>query len=134
MNKTLLAAKERLAAFGYDLMDGDEALLSLAASRYEQFVKDDCGFSDTNNIPDALLAVAADMAVGEFIKAKMAFSPNDIAAVASSPAVKQITIGDTATAFSVDEKASPTACLCALADYLINHGKEEMACYRKIRW
>lgn len=131
MNKTLLAAKERLAAFGYDLMDGDEALLSLAASRYEQFVKDDCGLCD---IPNALINITADMAVGEFIKAKMAFSPNDIAAIASSPAVKQITIGDTATAFAVDEKASPTACLSALADYLLNHGKEEMACYRKIRW
>lgn len=134
MNKTLLSAKERLAAFGYDLMDGDEALLSLAAFHYEQFVIDDCGFSDTNNIPAAIVTVAADMAVGEFIKAKMAFSPNDIAAIASSPAVKQITIGDTATAFSVDEKSSPTACLCALADYLLNHGKGEVVCYRKIRW
>lgn len=139
MNKTLLAAKERLAALGYVAADGDEALLSLAACRYEQYVMDDCAISDANNMKDALVNAAADMAVGEFIKAKMAFrsesaDDNIIAAFSNSKIVKQVAVGDTTTAFSCDEDFSPAACIDAFADYLISHGKGAIACYRKIRW
>lgn len=139
MNKTLLAAKERLSAFGYDLMDGDEALLSLAACRYEQYVMDNCGISKSSSVPDVLVGAAADMAVGEFIKAKMAFrsecaGDNIIADFSNSKIVKQVAVGDTTTAFSCDDDFSPAACIDAFADYLISHGKGVIACYRKIRW
>lgn len=131
MNRLLLAAKERLSSFGYELKDGDEALLSLAIERVESNIRNSCARTD---IPEGLVSVAADMAVGEFLGAKRTFAPADIAMLAGSPVVRQITIGDTGTSFAVRGKDSPEAKLDRLISYLLNRGKGELSCYRKIRW
>lgn len=131
MDKVLLAARERLSSFGYVFKDGDEALLSLAVKRAESGVKNDIGRPD---IPEGLFPVTADMAAGEFLIAKRTFSPEDIAMLAGSPAVKQISIGDVKTSFAVNAEDSPEARLDRLISYLLDHGKGELSCYRKIRW
>ncbi len=131
MDKILFAAKERLGSFGYVFKDGDEALMSLAVERVESAIRNKCGRTD---IPEGLLSVAADMAAGEFLGTKRTFAPEDIAMLAGSPAVRQITIGDAGTSFAVRDKDSPEAKLDRLISYLLNRGKGEMSCYRKIRW
>lgn len=131
MDELLLAAKERLGAFGCELKDGDEALLSLVIERVESYIKNSCARED---IPEGLANAAADMAAGEFLAAKRTFAASDIAALAESPAVSRITIGDAGTSFAVREEDSPESKLDGLISYLINRGKEELSCYRKIRW
>lgn len=131
MDKLLLAAKARLNSFSYELKDGDEALLSLATQRVESSIQNNLARED---IPEGLVGIAADMAVGEFLGAKRTFAPEDIQMLAASPVVRQITIGDTGTSFAVRGKDSPEAKLDRLISYLLNHGKGELSCYRKIRW
>ncbi len=131
MDKVLLSAKERLLSFGYVLKDGDEALLSLATERVEASIKNECGRTD---IPDGLVEVAADMAVGQFLGVKKVFSPEDIAILADISVVKSVSVGDTSVSFDVDENSSSEARLDMLISSLLNNRKGEIACYRKIRW
>ncbi len=131
MDKLLLAARERLNFFGYVFKDGDEALLSLAVKRAESGVLNDLGRSD---IPEGAIPATADMAAGEFLRAKRTFSPADIAVLAGSPAVKQISLGDTQTSFAVNAEDSPEVRFDRFISYLLEHGKGELSCYRKIRW
>lgn len=130
MDKLLLAAKARLGSFGYELKDGDEALLSLAIERVENSVKNNLA----RDIPEELIGAASDMAVGEFLSVKNTFAPKDIAPLASSAAVSQIVLGDAKTSFAVRSEDTPEAKLERLISYLLNHGKGELSCYRKIRW
>lgn len=131
MDKLLLAAKARLGSFGYELKDGDEALLSLAAERAESSLLNNLA---RNDIPDELIGAASDMAVGEFLTVKRTFAPEDIAPLTNSAAVSQIVLGDAKTSFAVRSEDTPEAKLERLISYLLNHGKGELSCYRKIRW
>lgn len=124
--------KERLKSFGYELQEGDEFALSLGVQKVESTIKNDC---NTPSIPEGLLNIAVDMAVGEFLTAKKTFAPDRIAGLDLDMAVKQIQTGDTSTVFATGE-GSLTAeqRLDAFLDYLLNYGRDEFSCYRKIKW
>ena len=68
--------KARLQSFGYEIKDGDETILNFCIQKVESSIKNDCNVS---SIPDGLVCIAADMAVGEFLTAKKTFSPDSIA-------------------------------------------------------
>lgn len=124
--------KERLESFGYILKDGDEAVIAFSVQKVEGTIKNDCNIPE---VPDGLLPVAVDMAAGEFLLAKKTFSPGDIAGLDLSPAVKQIQAGDTNTVFVTgDAGMTPEQRLDNLISYLLTHGREELSCYRKLRW
>lgn len=131
---TVVLAKEKLAAFGYELSEGDEVLLALAVERYETYVKHECRISENSELPKSLATIAADMAVGEFLKAKLALSPSDVETLCGLPAVKQISLGDTSTEFSVSAESSPEKRLFAFAEHLLKNGRRGLSCYRKIHW
>ena len=124
--------KERLKSFGYELQEGDEFALTFSIQKVENTIKNDC---NTPSIPDGLVNIAVDMAVGEFLTAKKTFSPDSIAGLDLDYAVKQIQTGDTNTVFATGE-GSQTAeeRLMAFISYLLTYGKGEFACYRRIRW
>ena len=69
-------AKERLESFGSVLKDGDEVILTFSIQKVENTIKNDC---NVPSIPDGLMHIAVDMAVGEFLSVKKTFSPDDIA-------------------------------------------------------
>lgn len=125
-------ARERLTAFGYDLKASDNALLSLAVQKAENIVKNECNVS---RIPEGLLNIAADMAAGEFLLSKKTFAPKDISGLDLEAAVKSLQVGDTSTDFAVGE-GSQTAeqRLDFLTDRLLNGGREQLSCYRRVRW
>ena len=56
--------KERLKSFGYELQEGDEFALTFSIQKVENTIKNDC---NTPSIPDGLVNIAVDMAVGEFL-------------------------------------------------------------------
>lgn len=124
--------KERLKSFGYELQEGDEFALSFSIQKVENTIKNDC---NTPSVPDGLVNIAVDMAVGEFLTAKKTFSPDSIAGLDLDMAVKQIQTGDTNTVFATGE-GSLTAeqRLNAFLNYLLTYGRNEFSCYRKIRW
>lgn len=124
--------KERLQSFGYTLKDGDEVILNFSIQKVENTIKNDCNVS---SIPDGLVNIAVDMAIGEFLTAKKTFSPNDIAGLDLDFAVKQIQTGDTNTVFATGESSlTPEQRLNAFDSYLLTYGRDEFSCYRKIRW
>lgn len=124
--------KERLQSFGYILKDGDEVILNFSIQKVENTIKNDCNVS---SIPDGLVNIAVDMAIGEFLTAKKTFSPNDIAGLDLDFAVKQIQTGDTNTVFATGESSlTPEQRLNAFVSYLLTYGRDEFSCYRKIRW
>lgn len=124
--------KARLQSFGYEIQDVDETILNFCIQKVESSIKNDCNVS---SIPDGLVCIAVDMAVGEFLTAKKTFSPDSIAGLDLDYAVKQIQTGDTNTVFATGE-GSQTAeqRLTAFISYLLTYGKSEFACYRRIRW
>ena len=124
--------KERLKSFGYELQEGDEFALTFSIQKVENTIKNDC---NTPSIPEGLLNIAVNMAVGEFLTTKKTFAPDSIAGLDLDMAVKQIQTGDTSTVFATGE-GSLTAeqRLDAFLDYLLNYGRNEFSCYRKIKW
>ena len=128
----LKSVKQRLQSFGFKVKKRDEALLSFSVQKAENTVKNDCNLPE---VPEGLWGIAVDMAVGEFLLAKKAFAPADIAGLDLDAAVKQIQQGDTNTVFAVGE-GSQTAeqRLDSLIDHLLNGGREQFSCYRRIRW
>ena len=124
--------KERLESFGYALKDGDEVILTFSIQKVENTIKNDCNIP---SIPDGLMNIAIDMVVGEFLTAKKTFSPDDIAGLDLDFAVKQIQEGDTNTVFATGEASlTPEQRLNNFLNYLLTHGRDEFACYRKLRW
>ena len=124
--------KDRLKSFGYELQDGDELSLVFAVQKVENTVKNDC---NTPSIPDGLVNIAVDMAVGEFLTAKKTFAPDSIAGLDLEMVVKQIQTGDTNTVFATGEGSlTPEQRLNAFLNYLLTYGRDEFSCYRKIRW
>lgn len=124
--------KARLESFGYELVEADAVILPFTIQKVENTIKNDCNVS---SIPDGLVHIAVDMAVGEFLTAKKTFSPDSIAGLDLDVAVKQIQTGDTNTVFATGE-GSLTAeqRLNNFLNYLLTYGRGEFSCYRKIRW
>lgn len=124
--------KERLESFGYVLKDGDEVILTFSIQKVENTIKNDC---NVPSIPDGLMNIAIDMAVGEFLTAKKTFSPDDIAGLDLDFAVKQIQEGDTNTVFATGEGClTPEQRLTSFISYLLSYGKAEFNSFRRIRW
>lgn len=125
-------AKERLISFGYDFKASEKPLLSFAVQKAENTVKNECNLSE---VPEGLLNAAVDMAAGEFLLSKKTFAPEDISELDLDAAVKSLQVGDTSTSFAVGE-GSQTAeqRLDCLIDRLLNAGREQFSCYRRIRW
>ena len=124
--------KERLESLGYALKDGDEVILTFSIQKVENTIKNDC---NVPSIPDGLMNIAIDMAIGEFLTAKKTFSPDDIAGLDLDFAVKQIQEGDTNTVFATGEASlTPEQRLNNFLNYLLAHGRDEFSCYRRLRW
>lgn len=128
----LESVKRRLEAFGYELKENDEALLSFSVEKAENTVKNVCNVS---KVPEGLFNIVVDMAVGEFLLAKKTFAPADIAELDLDTAVKQIQQGDTNTVFAVGEGSQTTEQrLDTLIQHLLTDGREQFSCYRRLRW
>lgn len=125
-------AKERLTAFGYDFKAADIPILRFAVQKAENTVKNECNLSE---VPEGLYNIAVDMAVGEFLLSKKTFAPGDISGLDLDVAVKSLQVGDTNTSFAVGE-GSQTAeqRLDCLIGKLLNEGREQFSCYRRLRW
>ncbi len=123
---------KRLEGFGYKLKAGDKAVLKFAVEKVTNTIKNECNVS---MVPDGLMNIAVDMAAGEFLGAKKAFSAAEIEGLNLELAVKQIQVGDTSTVFAVGEGSlTPEQRFDLFVEHLLNYGRGELACYRKIRW
>lgn len=126
------AVKERLKSFGYEVRENDKSALAFCIEKVRSTIRNETNGRD---VPEGLEHIAVDMAAGEFLLAKKTFSPDDIAGLDLSPAVKQIQAGDTNTVFVTgDAGMTPEQRLDNLISYLLTHGRDELSSYRKLRW
>lgn len=128
-------AVKRLESFGYMLSNNDKILLNSTVENTKKSIKNDCNVSD---VPEGLTHIAVDMAIGEFLKFKLCFAPEDITrtlGINLDTVVKQIQVGDTSTTFAVgDGTMTPEQRLQVLINYLTTYGRSEFSCYRRIHW
>ena len=124
--------RERLAALGYAVQGADEALLGFVLDKAISSIKNDCNLAD---LPEGLQRIAVEWAAGEFLQAKKAFAPDDLAGLDLEAAVKQIQAGDTNVVFAAGEGSqTPEQRLNGLINYLLSYGRSELSCYRRFRW
>lgn len=128
----LKLAEKRLAAFGYELQEGDEMFLQFSIQKVFVMIQSDCNVSF---VPNVLVPIAVDMAVGDFLTVKKTFAPESIAGLDLSAAIKQVQIGDTSTVFATGEGTlTAEQRLDSFLNYLSNHGREQFSAVRRIRW
>lgn len=124
--------REGLEAFGYRFKKDDEGLLKVSVGRAQKTVRNECNLHD---IPEELLDVVIDMAAGEFLAAKKVICPEDIECVDLNAAVKRIEVGDTNTIFAVGEGSlTHEQRFDRFVEYLLNYGREQFGCFRRIKW
>ena len=120
---------KRLDSFGYTIKDSDVWMMGFITQKVTNTIKNECNVS---KIPDELFYIAVDMACGEFLLAKKQTGQLDISNLDLTDAISSIKEGDTQVNFNRDESDSDK--IDSLLNYLLDRGKGELVCYRKIRW
>lgn len=124
----------RLSSFGYDnITANDQAMIDFEVEKVTWTVKNDCNVSA---IPEGLMDIAVDMVCGHFLQTKKTTSPSDLSDLIDfdSTAIKEITAGDTKTVWDNSGVQSSEQRYDAFCNYLINYGRDEFSCYRRLRW
>ena len=124
----------RLASFGYGTITAnDQAMIEFDVEKVTWTVKNDCNVSE---IPEGLIDIAVDMVCGYFLQAKKTTSPADLSTLIDmdSAVIKEITAGDTKTVWENSGTQSSEQRFDSFCDYLINYGRDEFSCYRRLRW
>ncbi|WP_418527330.1 hypothetical protein [Longicatena caecimuris] len=117
----------RLKSLTYTVKNDDAFTLSFLLQKVENTIRNSC---NTTSIPDGLVFIAVDMVCGEFLmNLKQTNSLGD--SFNAEMAIKQVKLGDADVSFD-DENENKK--LDELFSYMMNHGKGEFICYRKIRW
>ena len=120
---------KRLVSFGYFLKEDDSWELSFVMLKVENQIKNSC---NTTSIPEGLYHVAADMICGEFLLNRKNSGRLELADLDLSGAITSISEGDVSISFadgSTDEDK-----FNLLLDFLMNNGKGDFVCYRKLKW
>ncbi len=132
MQLNVETVKQRLEQFGYSVQATDDAAIDWALQKAKSYVCNECGVTE---VPDALVYVAVDMAVGEFLQMKKTFAPNDLSGFDLSAAVKQISEGDASVTFATGEGSlTDEQRLSNFISYLLNYGTPQFSCFRRVRW
>lgn len=121
-----------LEALGYEQQEGDEAILSFCIGKVESTIKNDINWKE---IPEGLMHIAVDMALGEFLLAKKTFAPDSLTGLDLGVGIKQLTEGDKSTTFSTGESTlTDEQRLDAYIERLRTYGRDEFSSFRRIRW
>lgn len=124
------AALKLLNSMGYRLDDKDAELLALCGLSVTSYIKNFCNVSE---VPDELVICAARRVCGEFLEIKNSLGVLNIGELdLSAPAVAEITEGDSSVKFAAS--SSNTQKLIDIVRSLKQCGREEMICFRKIKW
>ena len=116
----------RLGSLGYTATDEDGWAINFLISKAAESIKSGCNTAD---VPEGLRYVAADMVCGELLQMKKA--AGRLEGYDAGAAVRQISEGDTSVTYAVPDGAVTIDSLIA---YLINHGKPQLASYRRLTW
>lgn len=119
----------RLVSFGYFLKEDDSWELSFVMVKVDNQIKNSC---NTTSIPEGLSHVAADMICGEFLMNRKNSGRLELSDLDLSGAIASISEGDVSVSFDADSTDEDK--FNQLVDYLMNRGKGDFVCFRKLRW
>lgn len=120
---------KRLDSFGYTVEDSDAWMIGFAMKKVENTILNECNISE---IPDGLNHTAVDMACGEFLLGKKQTGQLELGELDLNGAIKSIKEGDTQV--TMDESESDSDKVDSLINYLMNNGRGDLVCFRRIRW
>lgn len=121
--------KNRLASFGYTLLETDNFALDFVIYKVENKIKNECNITE---IPDGLYQVEIDRICGEFIFAKK--QSGQLTEYDFDLIEKQIQDGDTTVTYAVEAGQTPEQRFDKLVRSLMDTGKGEFASFRRLRW
>jgi len=121
--------KNRLAFFGYTLLDSDSLALGFTIDKVENKIKNECSITE---IPDGLYQVEIDRICGEFLFAKK--QSGQLTEYDFDLIEKQIQDGDTSVTYAVEAGQTPEQRFDKLVRSLMDTGKGEFASFRRLRW
>ena len=119
---------KRLDSFGYIIKDADSWLIGFAIEKVRNTIQNEC---NTSGIPEGLGKIAVDMACGEFLFTKKQTGQLEIGDLDLVGAESSIKLGDAQVNFSGESDLQK---FNLLIDYLLNYGRGDFICYRKMRW
>ncbi len=121
--------KNRLASFGYTLLDTDNFALDFVIDKVENKIKNECNITE---IPDGLYQVEIDRICGEFLFAKK--QSGQLTEYDFDMIEKQIQDGDTTVTYAIEAGQTPEQRFDKLVKSLMDTGKGEFASFRRLRW
>lgn len=126
------AVKERLNSLGYEVKGSEDFSLAFLVDKVKNTIKNE---TNQPEVPDGLVQIAVDMAVGEFLQIKKTFAPADLTGFDLDYAVRQLSEGDTGFTFAVgDGSQTPEQRLDALINYFLSSKTGQFSCYRRLVW
>lgn len=118
---------ERLATLGYEVVETDKLAINFTGSSVKSYILNQINHE---NIPDGLQKAFIDMVCGEFLNSK--FNTNSLPDMNIDEALQSVTMGDVSVSYN--QSMTPAAKFKMMVDTLINGRKDDLVCYRKIRW
>lgn len=118
--------KLRLKSLGYEANESDDDLIKMFIAKEEEYIKNFCNI---NQIPNGLKYNLIERVCGKFLlNMKNTGKLNDLFELDS---VKSVSLGDTSVSF---DSVSMEKKIDKLISSMIDSGKEELICYRKVKW
>lgn len=118
---------ERLASLGYEVVEADKLAINFTGSSVKSYILNQINHE---NIPDGLQKAFIDMVCGEFLNSK--FSTNSLPDMNLDDALQSVNMGDVSVSYN--QSMTPAVKFKVLVDTLITGRKDDLVCYRKIRW
>lgn len=128
MDKLKEDIKNRLAFFGYTLLDSDTLAMNFVIDKVENKIKNECNITE---IPDGLYQVEIDRICGEFLFAKK--QSGQLTEYDFEASIKEIKDLDTTVVYAVGSDSSEKQ-FDSLIDSLRNYGEREILSFRRLRW
>ncbi len=122
--------EDLIDAIGITLTSGDEYLLAFAVGYVENDIKNSCNVS---KIPEGLYKVSVGLIVAKFLSWKKAKQEVDAGTLDFSPALKELSEGDTKQVWDTSSSTTAEQRLDMFISMLEN-GRSQFVTYRKIRW
>ncbi len=117
-------------AIGITLTTGDDVLLAYAAGYVENDIKNSCNVS---TVPEGLYKVAVGLIVAKFLTGKKAKQEVDAGTLDFSPALKELSEGDTKMVWDTNSGSTAEQRLDAFIAAM-EAGRNQFVTYRKVRW
>ena len=120
---------KRLDCFGYTATEKDAFVIGFSMQKVENSIKNDCNVSE---VPEGLTNTAVDMVCGEILGTFYRTGQLELSSLDLDGAIASVGVGGTSVSF--DNNTSDDSKLNTLVSLLVNGGRGEFACYRKIKW